>query len=56
MITYTNGDWDEHETGLAGVVALALLVDDGKGNEEHVQQTVQDRHVERDQEDDQLGE
>ena len=51
----TNGDGNKHETSLAGGVTLALLVDDGEGDKEHVEKTVQDTHVERDEEDDELA-
>jgi hypothetical protein len=51
----TDSDGNEHETSLAGGVALALLVDDGEGDEEHVEETVEDTHVEGDEEDDELA-
>lgn len=51
----TDGDGNEHEASLAGGVALALLVDDGEGDKEHVEETVQDTHVDRDEEDDELA-
>ena len=51
-----DGDGDEHEARDAGAVALADLKDDGVGDEEHVQEAVQDRHVQADEEDDELGE
>ena len=38
-------DRDEHEACAAGAPALAFLVDDWVGDEEHVEQTVQHRHV-----------
>lgn len=50
------GDRDEHEARLAGRVALALLVDDGEGDEEHVEEAVENAHVEGDEEDDELAE
>ena len=54
--TYADGNGDEHQARHARRPALALLVDDGIGNKEHVQQTVQDSHVKTDQQDDNLGE
>lgn len=47
---------DEHEARLAVRVALAALEDDGVGDEEHVEKTVEDRHVERDEQHDELAE
>jgi len=39
------GDRDEHEAGDAGRVALSALVDDGEGDEEHVEEAVKNGHV-----------
>lgn len=47
---------DEHEARLAVRVALASLEDDRVSDEEHVQQAVKDRHVERDEQHDELAE
>lgn len=52
----TNSQWNEHETSLAGTPSLALLVDDGVGDEEHVEETVQDGHVQADEQDNDLAE
>lgn len=46
----------KHETSGSGAPALTLLIDDGEGHEEHVQESVQDRHVQRNEEDDKLAE
>ena len=51
---HTDGDGDEHKTGVTGAPALALLINDGVGNEEHVEQSVKDRHVDRHKEDNNL--
>lgn len=51
-----HGKRDEHETGDAVRVALAALEDDGVGDEEHVKKTVEDRHVERHEQYDELAE
>lgn len=51
-----DGDRDEHEAGGGGGPALAALVDDGVGDEEHVEEAVEDGHVEGDEEDDELAE
>lgn len=45
---------DEHQPRFAGRVPLALLVNDWKGHEEHVQEAVEDAHVQRDEKDDEL--
>ncbi len=44
------------ETGGTSRPPLSFFEDDGIGNEEHVQQTVEDGHVQRDEEDDELAE
>lgn len=54
--TYADSNGNEHKARHACVPALALLVDDGVGNEEHVQQAIQDGHVETDEQDDNLSE
>lgn len=51
---HADGDGNEHEACLAGRVAFALLVDDGKGNEEHVQQAVENAHVHADEKHDEF--
>lgn len=43
------GDWDEHQAGDGCRVSLSLLIDDGIGNEEHVEQAVQYTHVDGDE-------
>lgn len=50
----TDSQGDEHETGATGVPALALLENNGEGNEEHVKQTVENAHVQRNEENDEL--
>lgn len=54
--TYADGNGDEHETRHALGETLALLEDNGVRNEEHVEQSVQNRHVHADQKHDELGE
>jgi hypothetical protein len=39
---------DEHETGDTSSIALALLVYNREGDEEHVKKTVENTHVQRD--------
>lgn len=46
----------QHETGSTGGVPLALLEDDGVGDEKHVQQAVEHGHVKTDKKDDELAE
>lgn len=41
----SDGDGDEHQSSFSGIPTLSFLVDDGVGNEEHVEKTVQDGHV-----------
>ena len=53
---HTDRNWDEHQSGLACAVAFSFLVDDGVCDEEHVQQSVQDAHVEGDEQYDGLDE
>lgn len=47
-----DGERYEHQACDACRVAFALLEDDGEGDEEHVEETVEDGHVEREEEDD----
>lgn len=51
-----HGEGDEHKTRDAVRVALATLENDGVGDEEHVQKTVEDGHVKRDEQHDELAE
>lgn len=51
-----DGERNEHKTGDTGRVTLTSLEDDGVGDEEHVQKTVEDRHVERNEQHDKLAE
>ena len=51
---HAHGYGDEHQARGRRAVAFAFLVDDRIGDEEHVQQAVQDGHVEGDEEDDGL--
>lgn len=67
----TDGEWDEHQSGLSSRVSFTFLINDRKParcqvnsryvmhghlrNEEHVQQSVQNTHVQRDQENNQLS-
>lgn len=53
---YAHSHGNKHQTSLAGRVPLALLVDNREGNEEHVQETIQDTHVHGDEKDDELAE
>ena len=41
-----DGEGNEHQACDACRVAFALLEDDGEGDEEHVEETVEDGHVE----------
>lgn len=52
----TDDQGDEHQARGAGRIALALLVHNRVRDEEHVQQTVEHRHVQRDEEDDEFAE
>lgn len=47
---------DEHESSGAGGVAFSFLVDDGEGDKEHVEETVENAHVEGNEEDDEFSE
>jgi len=51
----TDRNWNEHKTSLASRVSLALLVNDGICDEEHVQKTVEDTHVQRNEEHDEFA-
>lgn len=51
----TDRNWNEHKTSLASRVSLALLVNDGIGDEEHIQKTVEDTHVQRNEEHDEFA-
>ena len=51
-----DGDGDEHEAGGGSGVVFPALVDDGVGDEEHVQEAVEDGHVEAQEEDDEFAE
>lgn len=50
----TDGQGDEHQTSVAGIPSLTLLEDNGESNEEHVKQAVENAHVQRNEEDDEL--
>ncbi len=49
-----DGDRNEHETSRSGRVALALLEDDRIRDEKHVEEPVEHRHVQGDEQDDEL--
>ena len=49
-------DGDEHEAGGGGGVVFPALVDDGVGDEEYVEEAVEDGHVEAEEEDDEFAE
>ena len=51
-----DGKGDEHQTCDTGRVPFAELKDNGVGDEEHVEKTVEDRHVQGDEEDDEFAE
>ncbi|KAI6769275.1 hypothetical protein HG531_010379 [Fusarium graminearum] len=51
----TDCNGNEHKTSLSSRVSLALLVDNGVGDEEHVQKTVEDTHVQGDKTHDELA-
>lgn len=46
----TDCNGNEHKTGLSSRISLALLVNDRVGDEEHVQKTVKNTHVQRNEE------
>lgn len=51
----TDCNGNEHKTSLSSRVSLALLVDNGVGDEEHVQKTIEDTHVQGDKTHDELA-
>lgn len=55
VLTYSDSDRDKHETRHSRRPSLALHEDNGVGNEEHVEKTVQNRHVEADEKDNELA-
>lgn len=49
-------EWDEHESCGACGVTFPFLINDGEGDEEHVEEAVEDAHVEGNEEDDEFSE
>jgi len=48
----TDSKRDEHQSRAASRVSFSFLVDDGEGDEEHVEEAVENGHVSGDEEDD----